>query len=339
MPVRRSRAETRPLFSTNASFMAPLTDDPHRPESSRAKNLRLNTSGALQSGSASAVDVQSLGVEEVDRPCSRCDGRFAGTFYRLNGKPTCEPCAKLERDGVGRPVGRLVTAVIYGVVVAAVVAVCWAGLAWVTDFEPTFLAIAAGFFVGGAVRAGARARGGLGYQLLAMGLTYAAVSAAYAPAIVEDIQHTPYAEIMGELKPAQAVRIRMLYMEGALEPKQTDAATREAGWADALLAGSLDGDHPPEFEDEEGKVIAEPEVTEAERIQVETAHREFASLPTADIARQTWPRALAAPFEVKGVPFYIFVVSFVAGLWFAWRRNHRERSVVTGPFGIGEATA
>jgi len=245
----------------------------------------------------------------------------------------------VERSGDGSAFGRLSNALIFGVFSAAFASALWFALAWVTGFEPTFLAVAVGFIVGGAVRAGSRARGGFGYQSLAMVLTYAAIAAAYAPSIAEQTQYTPYAEIMADLKPGQAVRIRMLHVEGALDLERTQDHEREAAWADALLAGSLDGENVPEFENDEGEFIPVPDVTDAERSEIETVHREFASVPMSRVVRETIPLALVAPFATKGWLFYVFVVSLAAGLWFAWRRNYRARSVVTGPFEIGGATA
>lgn len=298
----------------------------------------MNTLSAPGSGAGSEVDVRSLRVEEVDRPCSICDGRFAGTFFRVNGKATCEPCARIVSRGRGGPLGRAIGALSYGLITAGLAAVVWGVIAWASGYEPTFLPVVVGFFVGGAVRTGSRARGGFGYQMLAMVLTYAAVCAAYVPAIAEDIQHTPYVEIMGGLRSGQEARIRMLYLEGGLDPKSTEPAAREAAWADALLAGALDGDSVLAFENEDGEPVAAPEVTDGERIQVESAYREFAAMPIGEVVDAALPRVFAAPLMTKGAAFYILIASLAAGLWLAWRRSHRARSIVTGPFDIGGAT-
>ena len=143
---------------------------------------------------------------------------------------------------------------------------------------------------------------------------------------------------MAGLQPGQEARIRMLYLEGGLDLKSTEPAAREAAWADALLAGALDGDSVLAFENEDGEPVAAPDVNDRERAQIESAQREFAAMPIGEVADATLPRLFAAPFKTKGVAFYILIASLAAGLWLAWRRNYRARSIVTGPFDIGGAT-
>jgi hypothetical protein len=78
-------------------------------------------------------------------------------------------------------VARLGKAALFGAGAALVGAVIWYGIRRATDYELGLIAVVVGLMVGGAVRAGSGGRGGAGYQLLAVLLTYLGICANYAP--------------------------------------------------------------------------------------------------------------------------------------------------------------
>jgi hypothetical protein len=59
----------------------------------------------------------------------------------------------------------------------------WWGIRKATGYEIGLIAVVVGLMVGGAVRAGSRGRGGIGYQLLAMALTYSCITSTYIPEV------------------------------------------------------------------------------------------------------------------------------------------------------------
>jgi hypothetical protein len=70
---------------------------------------------------------------------------------------------------------------LYGLGATIAGAVLYYAIIAITDFEIGIVAIAIGYMVGYAVRAGARGRGGRRFQVLALALTYWAVGLAYTP--------------------------------------------------------------------------------------------------------------------------------------------------------------
>jgi hypothetical protein len=74
----------------------------------------------------------------------------------------------------------------------------------VSGFDVGLVALFVGFIVGKAVHLGARERGGVRYQLLAVALTYLAVGASYAPLVAAQGGDASIVEAMLALPVAQA---------------------------------------------------------------------------------------------------------------------------------------
>jgi hypothetical protein len=85
--------------------------------------------------------------------------------------------------------------------------VVWWGIRAATGYEIGLIAIVVGLAVGVAVRAGGRNMGGWFYQLLAMLLTYVAITSTYIPEIMTGLQSPPPAvtDTVGEAPPAEPV--------------------------------------------------------------------------------------------------------------------------------------
>jgi hypothetical protein len=125
--------------------------------------------------------------ENASSTCASCQRAIGDTYFEAAGRIFCEPCrdavmASLER---GSGVSRLVKALLFGSGAAAGSAVVWYGITELTGYQLGIVAIAVGFAVGGAVRAGAEQRGGLAYQAIAVVLTYLAIAASYVPNALE----------------------------------------------------------------------------------------------------------------------------------------------------------
>jgi hypothetical protein len=125
--------------------------------------------------------------ETAQSTCSACQRAIPETYFEAAGRIFCEPC----RDAVmaslrgGSGAARLLKALVFGVGAAAVSAVVWYGIVKLTGYELGIIAVAVGFAVGGAVRAGADQRGGWAYQTIAVVLTYLAIAASYVPLLAE----------------------------------------------------------------------------------------------------------------------------------------------------------
>lgn len=120
-------------------------------------------------------------------PCAGCGRAIHDYYFDVDGATTCERCRRRLELGEGNEGGlaRFGRALAFGLAAAVVSSLAWFGISKVTGYEFGILAVVVGLFVGGAVRAGSRQRGGARYQLLAMWLTYSAIVVTYIPAILE----------------------------------------------------------------------------------------------------------------------------------------------------------
>ena len=119
--------------------------------------------------------------------CAICATPLYATYYEVNGKGACEGCRyRLEQaDGAGTGGGSFLRSALAGLAAAAAGSGLYYGVRALTGYEIGLVSIAVGFMVGGAVRWGTRGKGGRGYQILAVCLTYMSISSTYLPAILE----------------------------------------------------------------------------------------------------------------------------------------------------------
>ena len=109
--------------------------------------------------------------------CVRCHEILTGRFFRLNGQPTCEPCANAA---VGAPAegaeAAFAKALIVGLGAAVVGSILYAVVEVATGWTIGYVALAVGWLVGKGMRWGSAGRGGRRYQIAAAVLTYLSVS-------------------------------------------------------------------------------------------------------------------------------------------------------------------
>ena len=121
--------------------------------------------------------------------CSQCRTEITDSYYEVDGAIACESCRQqreFERDHVPTT-RRLVRSVTFGTVAAAVGTALYWGVSALTGYEVGLIAIAVGFMVGLAVRAGSYAKGGWLYQTIAVALTYASIVSSYVPDLAEPL--------------------------------------------------------------------------------------------------------------------------------------------------------
>lgn len=126
---------------------------------------------------------------ETGSPCTRCEDPIGNVYFTLGATAICERCRLgLEIDPKqGSRMLRLGRAGLFGGIAAAVAAGIWLTIAEVTGREFGIVAIAVGWGVGSAVHLGSRGQGGLGYQLIAVALTYLAIVSTYTPLVFLDL--------------------------------------------------------------------------------------------------------------------------------------------------------
>ncbi|HEY2589555.1 MAG TPA: hypothetical protein VGI81_27660 [Tepidisphaeraceae bacterium] len=144
---------------------------------------------APASAGASPAAVPSGAVATVAAApvCVGCKQAIAQTYYAVGDKVICPRCQQQLTAGPagGSKFGRLAKATALGLAGAIVGTLIWFAVRHITGYEIGLIAVVVGLIVGGAVRAGSGGRGGRGYQILAVLLTYFAISANYMPDLIQ----------------------------------------------------------------------------------------------------------------------------------------------------------
>lgn len=111
--------------------------------------------------------------------CVVCKKPVAGEYVMGNGKTVCVPCRGEVEQSVRSP-RRYLPGLLLGSLGGAAGAAVWYGVYTMFGMEAGIVAILLGWLVGAGVRRGSGGWGGAGLQLMAMMLTYASITAAYA---------------------------------------------------------------------------------------------------------------------------------------------------------------
>jgi hypothetical protein len=245
--------------------------------------------------------------------CAHCGVPIGDAYYTLGDVVHCPRCHDGVQDQLARGPGMLgcLRAFGFGGVAAIAGAALWAGVTYVTNYEIGLIAIAVGWLVGVAVRAGSGGIGGVPYQVLAIALTYLAIVATDVPEILDAWAAMPVEELIGE-----------------------DVQATES-----LVDVDVDRE---EFE----RVGAEPRV----EISVITTDAEAAAetgIPidqkgeleiNGQVIAAAFALALALPFML-GFENAIGVLIIGIALFEAWRQTRRARLQIGGPFRVGGPTA
>lgn len=119
--------------------------------------------------------------------CTGCHQPIAGDYFDVNGKPFCAACTSAIRQahGDGAGAGAFPRALGAGIGAGVVGSALYYIVEKISGYQLAIIAIAVGFLVGRAVRWGTGGRGGLVYQILAVGLTYAAIAFSWLPFVLE----------------------------------------------------------------------------------------------------------------------------------------------------------
>jgi hypothetical protein len=114
--------------------------------------------------------------------CQFCHQPIGGNYYRANGAMTCASCAEKMRGELALDShAAFVRAVLFGVGAAVAGMILYATFAIVTGIVIGYAALAVGWMIGKAMFFGSKGVGGRRYQIVAVLLTYAAVSVAAVP--------------------------------------------------------------------------------------------------------------------------------------------------------------
>ena len=141
----------------------------------------------LQFRRAQPIAIGADGTSEA-RTCVACKQPIADDYYHAQGQVTCPLCAERIQTGQQRPPSiSLIRSALYGGAAAFAGFVIYALVTIVTGFNIGLIAILVGIMVGKAIRYASRGLGGRPQQVLAVALTYFAITTSYVPVVVYHI--------------------------------------------------------------------------------------------------------------------------------------------------------
>jgi len=238
------------------------------------------------------------------RTCVGCRRPIVGTYYAIGDKLVCPSCrAQVDAAPPGPRVGRVLKATAMGLGAGLLGALIWYAVRAAAHMEIGLVAVLVGVMVGKAIRKGSGGRGGRGYQVLAVVLTYCCIAANYVPDVIEGIAQVAHKQQSPQKTPASGSQATEAERSGAPESAAPDTTT---------------GANPPA---QASAPHRKPSVAKAAFLLVLLAGIVFGL-------------ALAAPF-LGGMQNAIGLLIIGIALWQAWKLTARRRLAIAGPYQVG----
>ena len=118
--------------------------------------------------------------------CAACRQPISGSYFQIRGAPACEQCTEKLRAQMPRDShAAFVRALLFGMGGAVVGLALYVTVAIATGLIIGIVSLAVGYIVGKAMHMGSRGAGGRRYQVVAVLLTYFAVSMSAVPIAIE----------------------------------------------------------------------------------------------------------------------------------------------------------
>jgi hypothetical protein len=143
---------------------------------------------------AEATDLQfdraEFGAQPASSTCAACQQPIADRYFDVNGQMTCATCRATIADTLEKDPGWSAPLIALGAGLGGgiVGSILYYAVLKLTGYEIGLIAIVVGLIVGRAVRWGSGGRGGRGYQVMAVAITYIAIVSTYVPFIIEGIR-------------------------------------------------------------------------------------------------------------------------------------------------------
>jgi hypothetical protein len=179
-----------------------------------------------------AESPQNLQFQKVEplpdasmRRCVACAAPIASTYYHAQGQVVCPTCA--QRIHVGQqapPAISLAKAALYGAAAALLGCILYAAVAIILNLEIGIIAIVVGIMVGRAVRKGSNGLGGRPQQILAVVLTYFAITTSYIPVYIYQSEKHPVSHQQSGARSAGPADQQAADLDANPAPKMSVAA-------------------------------------------------------------------------------------------------------------------
>ena len=135
--------------------------------------------------------------------CQFCHQPIGGSYYRANAAMACPDCAGKMRGELAKDThAAFMRAILFGVGAAILGLILYATFAIVTGIVIGYVSLAVGWLVGKAMVKGSNGVGGRRYQFVAVLLTYAAVSMAAIPVMIDYARKHPSSQGTHKVAPA-----------------------------------------------------------------------------------------------------------------------------------------
>ena len=122
--------------------------------------------------------------------CTACRQPISSSYFQVKGAPVCADCTAKIRAQIPRDShGAFVRALVFGIAGALLGFALYVVFALTTGLIIGWVSLAVGFIVGKAMHMGSRGVGGRRYQVVAVLLTYLAVSMSAVPIAIHQIRH------------------------------------------------------------------------------------------------------------------------------------------------------
>ena len=139
--------------------------------------------------------------------CAACRRPITGPYFKINGTPACAACANKIQEQVPKDShAAFVRALVFGIAGALVGFAIYVAFALATGLVVGWVSLAVGFIVGKAMSLGSRGLGGRRYQLVAVLLTYLAVSMAAVPIAMHQMRQQHQAQAQSTDAAAQPAK-------------------------------------------------------------------------------------------------------------------------------------
>jgi hypothetical protein len=120
--------------------------------------------------------------------CKSCHQALTGAYYRINGSLACERCTtQLQTQLPKDSHAAFVRALMFGFGAAILGLIGYAAFEIISGIRVGYISLAVGWLIGKAMRTGSKGVGGRRYQIAAALFTYAAVSMAFIPIYLSQI--------------------------------------------------------------------------------------------------------------------------------------------------------
>jgi hypothetical protein len=124
------------------------------------------------------------------RRCIACQAPIVQTYYHASGQVVCPQCAeRIQQGQQAPPAYSFPRALLFGAGAALAGCAIYATVAIATGMEIGLIAILVGVMVGKSIRRASGGSGGRPQQILAVALTYFAITTSYIPVIIWDVAH------------------------------------------------------------------------------------------------------------------------------------------------------